>query len=187
MKGAASRKTRPHQYAFIKHTLCGPPLIFYSTVLLITCTARLVTHQEDHRSATFTMDKCGFSTRPLDIIQHAKKSHPISSSYNSFQYRILGYSINNSTPLLTMDPFHHLPTLSPRGVYILTSLGPAATVLTLNSATGSRPRVSGVRLTSLECKFNLFSDPGNLINEDLGKEGRSVSTSPIYMQQLVLE
>jgi len=80
-----------------------------------------------------------------------------------------------------MDPFHHLPTLSPRGVYILTSLGLAATVLTLNSATGSRPRVYGITVTSLECKFTPLSDPGNLNNKDLGKEGRSFSTSPIYM------
>jgi hypothetical protein len=89
-------------------------------------------------------------------------------------------SINNSTPLLTMDPFHHLPTLSPRGVYILTSLGPAATVLTLNSATASRTRVSGIRVTSLECKFHPLWDPGSLFNKDLGKEGRSFSTSSIY-------
>lgn len=58
-----------------------------------------------------------------------------------------------------MDPFHHLPTLSPRGVYILTSLGPAATVLTLNSATGSRPRVSGIRdykVTTMELSAIYF-------------------------------
>lgn len=64
------------------------------------------------------------------------ESHPIFSSHNSFQYNILGYSINNGTPFLTMDSFHRLPTPSPRGGLIL-HLGPTATVLTLNADTHS--------------------------------------------------
>lgn len=50
-----------------------------------------------------------------------------------------------------MDPFHHLPTLSPRGAYILTSLGTAVTVLTLNAATGTRPNFCGNGLQNDLC------------------------------------
>jgi hypothetical protein len=48
------------------------------------------------------------------------ESHPIFSSHNSFQYSVLGYSINNNTPILTMDPSHRLPNLSPSGTSYFT-------------------------------------------------------------------
>jgi hypothetical protein len=53
------------------------------------------------------------------------------------------------------------------------------TVLTLNSATGSRLSFWD-KNDSAGVKFNPLSDPGNLF-KDLGKEGRSFATSPIYM------